>query len=206
MDKQKMDNGDWRERVAKRLNWTKKWISEIDKSVDNFYFPGECFLLVEPCCQAAGRAAKQGSLKFISAAAPQVTRLPCNAASAFHVQGVLIQKQIRYIDIYILLGYLESKLHYCWPINICLQLFSFVSSRSYWAKLLTSRPLLLVSSALLRLPKKILDRNIFHLDNFELYSEQLLNLLQGQFLRIACFWSRSISVILMKGWRSVTKT
>ena len=112
------------------------------------------------------------------------------------------------IDIYILLAYLESKLLYCWPINICLQLFSFVSSRSYWAKLLTSRPLLLVSSALLRLPKKKLDRNIFHLDNFvfELYSEQLLNLLQGQFLRIACFWSRSISVILMKGWRSVTKT
>ena len=112
------------------------------------------------------------------------------------------------IDIYILLAYLESKLLYCWPINICLQLFSFVSSRSYWAKLLTSRPLLLVSSALLGLPKKILDRNIFQLDNFffELYSEQLLNLLQGQFLRIARFWSRSISVILMKGWRSVTKT
>ena len=70
------------------------------------------------------------------------------------------------IDIYILLAYLESKLLYCWPINICLQLFSFVSSRSYWAKLLTSRPLLLVSSALLGLPKKILDRNIFLLDNF----------------------------------------
>ena len=41
---------------------------------------------------------------------------------------------------------------------------------------------------------------------FVYYFVELLNLFQGQFLYIACFWSSSCSVILMKAWRSVWQT
>ena len=59
----------------------------------------------------------------------------------------------------------------------------------------------------LRLPKKFVKRIISRINvAFVYYFIELLNLFQGQFLCIACFWSSSCSVILMKAWRSVWQT